>query len=293
MAAMSLVEGDPFEALGIRVLRGRVFTESDHAGSQLVAIVNRKMAERYWPGQDPIGKRLRRGMPETSTPWMTVVGEVDDVKLGSADAETMPQVYQPVTQTVASEGVLAAVGELSATDGWIVLRTRMAPEQMQDSLRATMRKIDPQLPLYQMQTMEHAISKSEAPRRFNTVLISSFAIAAVLLSVLGIYGVIAFSVALREQEMAVRMALGCQRFAVILLILNSGAKLAGVGCGLGLLGAVAASRLLSSFLFEVSPFDPAVLAFSAVAMLLLALAASALPAGRASSTNPMLALRGE
>jgi predicted permease len=293
MAAMSLVDGDPFEALGIRVLRGRVFTESDNAGSHLVAIVNRKMAERCWPGQDPIGKRLRRGLPETSTPWMTVVGEVDDVKLGPADAETMPQVYQPVTQTVASEGVFAAVGELSAADGWIVLRTRMAPEQMEDTLRATLRRIDPQLPLYQVQTMEQAISKSEAPRRFNTVLIALFAIAAVLLSVLGIYGVVSFSVALREQEMAVRMALGSQRSAVILLILSSGARLAAVGCGLGLLGAVAASRLLRSFLFEVSPFDPGVLALSAIAMLLLALAASALPAGRASSTDPMLALRGE
>jgi predicted permease len=293
MAAMSLVESDPFEALGIRVLRGRVFTESDNAGSQLVAIVNRKMAERYWPGQDPIGKRLRRGMPETSTPWMTVVGEVDDVPLGSRDAETMSQVYQPVTQTVASEGVFARPGELSAADGWIVLRSRMASEEMQDTLRATVRKIDPQLPLYQMQTMEHAISKSEAPRRFNTVLISSFAIAAVLLSVLGIYGVIAFSVALREQEIAVRMALGGQRSEVILLILSSGAKLAAVGCGLGLLGAVAASRLLRSFLFEVSPFDPGVLSLSAIAMLLLALAASALPARRASGTDPMLALRGE
>jgi predicted permease len=293
MAAMSLVESDPFEALGIRVLRGRVFTESDYAGSQLVAIVNRKMTERYWPGQDPIGKRLRRGMPETSTPWMTVVGEVDDVKLESRDAETMPQVYQPVTQTVASEGVFANPGELSGADGWIVLRSRMAPEGMQDTLRATVRKIDPQLPLYQMQTMEHAISKSEAPRRFNTVLISSFAIAAVLLSVLGIYAVIAFSVALREQEMAVRMALGGQRSEVILLILSSGAKLAAVGCGLGLLGAVAASRLLRSFLFEVSPFDPGVLSLSAIAMLLLALVASALPARRASSTDPMLALRRE
>jgi predicted permease len=293
MAAMSLVESDPFEALGIRVLRGRVFTESDNAGSQLVAIVNRKMAERYWPGQDPIGKRLRRGMPETSTPWMTVVGEVDDVTLESRDAETMPQVYQPVTQTVASEGVFASPGELSAADGWIVLRSRMAREGMQDTLRATVRKIDPRLPLYQMQTMEHAISKSEAPRRFNTVLISSFAIAAVLLSVLGIYAVIAFSVALREQEMAVRMALGGQRSEVILLILRSGAKLAAVGCGLGLLGALAASRLLRSFLFEVSPFDPGVLSLSSIAMLLLALAASALPARRASSTDPMLALRGE
>jgi predicted permease len=293
MAATSLVERDSFEALGIRVLRGRVFSESDNAGSPLVAIVNRKMAERYWPGQDPIGKRLRRGMQETSTPWLTVVGEVDDVKLDAPDAETTPQVYLPVPQTVAGEGVFAAAGELSGTDGWIVLRSHMAPEQMEDTLWATMRKIDPQLALYQMQTMEQAISKSEAPRRFNTVLISSFAIAAVLLSVLGIYGVIAFSVALREEEIAVRIALGCQRSGVILFILSSGAKLAAVGCALGLLGAVVTSRLLRSFLFEVSPFDPGVLALSAMAMLLLALAASALPARRASSTDPMLALRGE
>jgi predicted permease len=293
MAAMSPVRGDPFKALGIRLLRGRAFTESDKAGSQLVAIVNRKMAERYWPGQNPIGKRLRRGMSETATPWMTVVGEVDDAKLGSPDAETMPQVYQPVAQTVASEGVFATAGEMSGTDGWIVLRSRIAPEQMETMLRAAVQKIDPQLPLYQMQTMEHAITDSEAPRRFNTVLISSFAIAAVLLSVLGIYAVIAFTVALREQEIAVRMALGCQRSGVLVLILSSGVKLAAVGCALGLLGALAVSSLLRSFLFDVSPFDPGVLALSAVAMLLLALAASALPARRASSTDPMLALRGE
>jgi predicted permease len=293
MAAMSMVEGDPFEALGIRLLRGRVFTESDKAGSQLVATVNRKMAERYWPGQDPIGKRLRRGMPETATPWMTVVGEVDDVKMGSPDEETMPQVYQPVMQMVASEGVFASAGELSATEGWIVLRSSVAPKLMENMLRDTVQKIDPQLPLYQMRTMEQAISRSEAPRRFNTVLISSFAIAALLLSVLGIYAVIAFSVALREQEIAVRMALGCQRSGVLVLILGSGVKLAAIGCGIGLLGGVAASRLLRSFLFEVSPFDPGVLALSAFAMLLLALAASALPARRASSTDPMLALRGE
>jgi predicted permease len=293
MAAMSMVSGDPFRALGMRLLRGRLFAESDKADSQLVAIVNRKLAQRYWPGQDPIGKRLRRGMPETATPWMTVVGEVDDVKLGSPDGETAQQVYQPVTQTVATEGVFAAAGELSATEGWIVLRAHVAPEQMENSLRAVMRSLDPQLPLYQMQTMEHAISGSEAPRRFNTVLISSFAIVAVLLSVLGIYSVIAFTVALREQEMALRMALGCQRSGVLTLILASGVKLAAVGCVLGLLGALAASRLLRSFLFGVSPFDPVVLSLSALAMLLLALASSALPAKRAAGTDPMLALRGE
>jgi hypothetical protein len=168
MAAMSLVESYPFEALGIRVRRGRVFTESDNANSQLVAIVNRKMAERYWPGQDPIGKRLRRGLPDTSTPWMTVVGEVDDVKLGSPDAETIPQVYQPITQTVASEGVLASAGELSGTDGWIVLRSRTAPE-MENALRATMRNLDPQLPLYQMQTMaRHLEERGAATLQYRT-----------------------------------------------------------------------------------------------------------------------------
>jgi ABC-type antimicrobial peptide transport system permease subunit len=232
-------------------------------------------------------------MPETTTPWMTVVGEVDDVKMGSPDEETTQQVYQPVTQTVASEGVFATAGELSATAGWIVLRSRVSPEQMENTLRAAVQKIDPQLPLYQMRTMEQAISDTEAPRRFNTVLISSFAMAALLLSVLGIYAVIAFSVALREQEIAVRMALGCRRSGVLMLILGSGVKLAAVGCALGLLGAVAAARLLRTFLFDVSPFDPAVLTLSAVAMLLLALTASALPAKRASGTDPMLALRGE
>jgi predicted permease len=293
MAAISMVSGDPLQALGVRVLRGRDFTQADNANSQLVALVNRKMAQRYWPGQDPIGKRLRRGVPETASPWMTVVGEVDDVKLGSRDAETMPQVYQPVTQTVASEGAFASPGELGGGDGWIVLRSRMAPEQMEDTVRAAVKEIDPQLPIYQMQTMEHAISKSEEPRRFHTVLISSFASAAVLLSILGIYAVIAFSVALREKEMALRMALGLQRSGVVWLVLGSGARLAAMGCGLGLVGALGASRLLGSFLFEVSPVDPGVMVVCSFAMLVLALAASALPARRASGTNPMLALRGE
>jgi predicted permease len=293
LASMSMVSGDPFQALGMRLLRGRYFAESDKAGSQLVAIVNQKMAQHYWPGQDPIGKRLRRGMSETATPWMTVVGEVDDVKLGSLDKETAQQVYQPVAQTVETEGVFAAAGELSADYSYIVLRTGLPPEQMENALRGVVRSLDPQLPLESVQTMGHAISGSEVPRRFNTVLISSFALIAVLLSVLGIYSLIAFSVALREQEMALRLALGCQRSGVQALVLRSGVKLAAVGCVLGLLGALGAARLLRSFLFGVSPFDPAVLVLSAAAMLVLALASSALPARRAASTDPMQALRGE
>jgi predicted permease len=293
LATVSLLRGEPIQALGIRLLRGRTFTEADNAGSQLVALVNSKLAERYWPGQDPIGKRLRRGMPETATPWMTVVGEVDSVKMGSPDERTTEQFYQPVAQTAISEGDFATAGEVNANDGYILLRTRMNPEQMENSLRATVHGIDPQLRFYHIQTMEHAIDGSEAPRRFNTILISCFALVAVLLSVLGIYSIIAFTVALREQEMALRMALGCQRSGVLALILGSGVKLAAVGCVIGLVGALAASRLLRSFLFEVSPFDPAVLTFSAVAMLLVALLASAIPARRASNTDPILALRGD
>jgi predicted permease len=293
LAMVSLLRGDLIQALGIRLLRGRTFTEADNAGSQLVALVNSRLAQRYWPGQDPIGKRFRRGMQETKTPWMTVVGEVDSVKMGSPDERTADHFYQPVDQTAISEGDFASAGEVNADYGYIVLRTHVEPEQMENALRATVHKIDSQVPLYHIQTMEHAITGSEAPRRFNTILISCFALVAVLLSVLGIYSIIAFSVALREQEIAVRMALGCQRSGVLMLILSSGVKLAAVGCALGLLGALAASSLLRSFLFDVSPFDPGVLALSAVAMLLLALAASALPARRASTTDPMLALRGE
>jgi len=293
LVTLLMVQGDPLQALGIRMLRGRFFTESDKADSQPVTIVNRKLAEHFWPGQNPVGKRLRRGMPETPTPWLTVVGVVDDVKLGSLDGETAEQFYQPATQQVVSEGAFASAGELAANSGYIVLHTNTPPEQMENSLRAAVRNVDPQLPLIGMQTMEQLISGSEAPRLFNTVLISSFAIIALLLAVLGIYSVIAFSVALREQEMAIRMALGCQRQGVLRLVLTSAMKLGAIGCLLGLLAAASVSHLLRSFLFGVSPFDPLVLMLSAGVMLSFALAASTLPATRAATINPILALRGD
>jgi ABC-type antimicrobial peptide transport system permease subunit len=141
--------------------------------------------------------------------------------------------------------------------------------------------------------MVHAVSDSEAPRRFNTALISAFAAVAVLLAILGIYSVIAFSVAMRVQEMAIRIALGSQRGEILRLVLMAGAKLAVVGCVLGLAGAAAASKLLSTFLFGVSPYDPLVLSVSAVGILLLALAASALPARRAAHVDPNQVLRAE
>ena len=211
LATTSQVIGNFFPAMGIPLLRGRFFTDSDRHGAQLVVIVNHKMAQHFWPGQDPIGKRVRIGTPEMQTPWMTVVGEVADVKLTSPDEPSKEQYYTAVDQGEDIAGSLAQPTDLNGNDGFIVLRSLVPAEQMENAMRAAVRSIDPLLPLTQVQTMEHVVSQSEAPRRFNTVLIGSFAFAAVLLAVLGIYSVIAFSVASRVQEMAIRMALGSQR----------------------------------------------------------------------------------
>ena len=293
LACVSLTQGDFFRAMGIPLLRGRFFTESDKAGAPLVVIVNRKLAGHYWPGQDPIGKRLRLGTPESQTLWLTIVGEVADVKQASPDVDTQEQYYQPVGQFEASIGPFGSPTDINGNGVFITLRTALPPEQMENALRSTIRSLDRQLAVTNLQTMEQAVSDSEAPRRFNTAVITAFAVGSVLLAVLGIYSVIAFSVALRVQEMAIRMALGSQRAGIIGLILASGARLAAAGCGIGLVGAWAASRLLRSFLFQVDAFDPLLLALAVVTIFLLAVAASVLPAGRAASIDPMHALRME
>lgn len=287
----SSVMGDYFHAAGIPLIRGRGFTSADTAKSPLVCVVNRTLAEHFWPGQDPIGKRLHWGMKETPLPWMTIVGEVGDIKQTSPADPTQYQVYQPASQNEASFGTFAPPDALNSQGGSIVLRTSFAPDQMIHALRATVRAIDPQLPLTQVQSMDKTVSTTEAPRRFNAALISGFAAAAVLLAFLGIYSVIAFTAAMRTQEMAIRLALGSQRSGVLRLILVSGARLGLIGCAIGTVGALFAARVIRSLLFEVSPFDPVVLVFAAVSIFLLALLASYVPAWRAASVEPMKALR--
>lgn len=294
LATAIMVEGDYFHAMGIPLLHGRLLTPDDKKGAQLVTVVTKTLADKAWPGQDPIGKRLHIGTANMNLPWAIVVGEVADIKEGSPDKPIKPEWYTAYDQRIDSEGSLGGQpGELIGNGGYTVLRSSMPPEQMQNALLATVRSIDPQLPLTQVQTMEHAISDSEAPRRFNTALIGSFAAIAVLLAVLGIYSVIAFSVALRVQEMAIRMALGSQRAGIVRLILVAGTKLALIGCVIGLVGAFAASRLLGSLLFGVSAFDPMVMSAAAISLLLLALVASLIPAWRAASVNLTNTLRSE
>jgi putative ABC transport system permease protein len=295
LATPILIEGDYFPAVGTPLLHGRFLTPADNAkGAQLVVLVNHAFTEHFWPGKNPIGKRMRIGTSEMVTPWATIVGEVADVKEGSPDASPRMQYYGPVEQ---AENFFGSLGnpatDLNGNGGYIVLRTSLPPELMENQIRATVRSLDPQLPLTALQTMEHAISDSEAPRRFNTVLISSFAAAALLLAILGIYSVIAFTVAMRVHEMAIRMALGSQRSGIVGLVLLSGLKLAAAGSIIGLAGAIAASRLLKSFVFGVSTLDPFVLVVAAVLVLMLAMAASLVPARRAATINPTQALRAE
>ncbi len=287
--------GNYFRAAGIPLLRGRDFTPvDDRAGAALVVIVNRTLAEYYWPGQDPIGKRLHRGPAEATTiPWATVVGEIGDVKELAADVPTMNQAYFPASQAKADAGPFATPDMLVGNGGSIVLRSQQPPEQMAGELRAAVRSIDPQLPLTQLESMEAVVDEGQAPRRFTTALVSSFAAAAVLLALLGIYGVIAYSTAQRTQEMAIRLALGSQRSSVMRLILISSAKLGLLGCGIGALATVFATRLLGSLLFAVDPLDPIVIVLAALAIFLLTLAASAIPAYRAGSIEPVEALRAQ
>jgi ABC-type antimicrobial peptide transport system permease subunit len=220
-----------------------------------------------------------------------VVGEIGDVKELAADVPTTNQLYFPVSQAKADVGSFATPDMLDGRGGSIVLRSQQPPEQMVSAVRAIVRSLDPQLPLTQVESMENIVEEGQAPRRFNTALISSFAAAALLLALLGVYSVIAYSAAQRTQEMAIRLALGSQRSGVMRLILVSSARLGLLGCAIGGLAAVFATRLLRSLLFAVDPLDPVVIVLAALSIFLLALAASTIPAYRASCIEPIEILR--
>lgn len=287
----TITDGDYFRTMGIPLIEGRFFSEKDNANAPLVIIVNQSMARHCWPGQQAIGKRMHAGNPKKGLPWLTVVGIVGDTKLGPRDEPTQDQWYVPEEQP-ASLGISDPSGKPpSPVGGYIAVRSALPPEQMIQTLRLTVAEIDPLLGLQQIRPMTGAIVNIEAPRRFNTDLISTFALVALLLAMVGIYAVVAFSVSLRTQEIAIRMALGSQRAGIVRLVLTSATKLALVGCALGILGALAASQIIRSFLLQVRPTDPFIYTLSISVILLAALLASVLPAIRATSADPVEALR--
>jgi predicted permease len=290
-APFAITYGDYFRAMLIPLLNGRYFSDGDRSNSLPVVIINQSMAKHCWPGQRAIGKRMHVGNPQKGLPWATVVGVVADTKGGSRDEPTMDQWYMPAQQPATLFGSEPSGKLTDPVSAYITLRSALPPEQMVQTLRSTVADVDPLLALQQVQPMTDAISNVEAPRRFNTDLVTAFALGALLLAVTGIYAVVAFSVSLRSHEIAIRMALGAQSAGIARLVLTLGAKLALVGCALGVLGSLAVSRLVSSFLFQVSATDPLIYLAGVGVMVLMALVASALPATRAASTEPIDALR--
>ncbi len=290
-AMFATVYGDYFRAMDIKLVDGRYFTPDDRSNSALVVIVNQSMARHCWPGQSALGKRMHVGNPQKGYPWATVVGVVGDVKMGSGDEPSEDQWYKPAEQPTVLNGSDYSGRLTGPASGYITLRSALPPEQMTQTLRSTVAEVDPMLALQEVQPMEAAISNVEAPRRFNTDLITTFAVGALLLAITGIYAVVAFSVSLRTQELAIRIALGAQRIGIAKLVLISAARLTLLGCGLGILGSLAVSRLVSSFLFEVSATDPFIYVAGVLVMMIVALIASALPAVRAAQADPRHALR--
>jgi predicted permease len=290
-ASFGTIEGDYFRSLGIPMLQGRMFITEDRADAPLVIIVNQSMAEHSWPGRNALGKRMHVGNPKKGLPWATVVGIVGNTKIGSRDEPDSDQWFAPATQPAILYGQKSSWKLAESAGGYIILRSVLPPNQMRETLRATIAEIDPMLALQHVSTMSDIVSESEAPRRFNTSIISAFALVALALAIAGIYAVVAFSVSLRTQEIAIRMALGAQRKGIARLVLVSATRLALVGCAFGVLASFAVSRVVTSFLFNVTATDPAIVAGSVLIMLLVALLASVLPATRAASADPIQALR--
>jgi putative ABC transport system permease protein len=276
----SVILGQYLQVLGVPLLRGRYFTEQDNDGSTHVLIVSKSLAQRYWPNQEAIGKRLKWGPPESKDPWLTIVGVVGDVKQGALEAETALHTYEPFLQNTGSSMNVA-------------VRASGDPAGLASALRVAVWTIDSQLAVAQMQTMDQVISDSTTPRRFNLFLLAGFALLALILSAIGIYGVIAYSVVCRVHEIGIRMALGAQHRDVIRLVVGQGLLLLAIGIVVGILGALALTRSLASLLYGIRPADPITFVCVVVILAGVALLASYIPARRATKVDPMIALRYE
>jgi putative ABC transport system permease protein len=269
-----------FQTMGIPLSQGRDFNARDTKDSPDALIINQVMAERFWPGENPLGKFIQLSAERTR--WREVVGVVGNEKLSGLDNEIGPAIYVPLTQNSFPNAMRQI---------FIVARTEGEPMSLASVIQKELRAIDEQQALFQIRTLDEVISNSLAQRRFNSLLMVIFAALAGLLAAVGIYGVIAYSVTQRTHEIGVRLALGAQPFDVLKMVLGQGVRLSLVGIALGLVASFALTRVLSSLLYGVSATDP--ITFLGIPLLLTAVAllASYLPARRATKVDPMIALR--
>ncbi|HZS07631.1 MAG TPA: ABC transporter permease [Blastocatellia bacterium] len=275
------VSNDYFRAMGIALKRGRAFTDADRANTPPVGVVNETLARRFWPNEEAIGKRIRWGGWNPGG-WLEIVGVAADVKMSALEADSPPTVYMPAFQ----------IPRLRRA-ALFIARTSGDPAGLIAALRREVSAVDAELPVYDVQTMNQVVADSVAQRRFTMWLLAIFAVAALVLAAIGLYGVLAYAVAQRTQEIGIRMALGARRADVLALVLGQGMALALTGVAVGLIASFAMTHLMRSLLFGVSATDP--LTFAGVAVLLagVALVACYVPARRATKVDPMIALRYE
>jgi putative ABC transport system permease protein len=271
-----------FESLGIELKAGRFFTDADTTTSQPVVIINQKMAELVWPNENPLGQRIKWGVDVSTSPWMTVVGVVGNVKDGGLDAQLLAQAYAPSPQ---------ALGP-GPTVNLVVRSTRDAGSLLTD-LRNTIQRIDPSLPVPGAQSLTEMIGDSLRPRRFSLTVVSIFALVGLVLAAIGIYGVLANVVAQQSREIGIRLALGATPGTVTWVVVQRALIMMAIGTSLGIAGAFAVTRLMAGMLYEVRPTDAIAFIGAAVVMGSLALIASAIPAWRAARVDPLVTLRSE
>jgi putative ABC transport system permease protein len=249
-------------------------------GAQPVAVVNERLVSRYFPNEDPIGRRITLGLPRPGNPWITIIGVAQNVPHRAVDSKVEPDWYMSSAVSIQRHRFL-------------FVRSALPAPLLMAGVRKEMASIDPHQPLTSVKTMEEVISTTTAPRRFTALLLGVFAAIALLLAAVGIYSVISYSIALRTQEIGIRMALGARRPTILLMVMRKGMLLTVIGTTIGLAGAFALTRWMSSMLFGVTASDPATYLSVVLVSLGAAVLACALPARRATKVDPLVALRYE
>jgi predicted permease len=276
-SANNIVSDGYFETLDIEIIRGRAFEPADREGAMPVAVVSRTFAERAWPGEDAVGKRLRA---DTDGEWLTVVGVAVDVKNQMLSEEIEPMIYYPVRQRYSAAGLLVVRGDAAAG-------------RMTDAMLSTLRDVDPALSLDLPQRLEAYTAIGILPQRIGAAVTTALGLIALLLSTIGVYGVIAYMVSQRTREIGIRLALGANRADLIRLVLRGGLRLALPGLAIGFVLAVGLGRIMRGFILGVAPGDAVTFVLMPAILLAAVVLASIGPARRASAVEPLKALRAE
>jgi putative ABC transport system permease protein len=283
VADTQIISPDYFRAMGISLMRGRFLNDEDAILPPASVIVNQSLAGKVWPGTNPIGRRIRLG---PNYPWLSVVGVVADIKNHGANVPTKPEMYF----LLSGRPFQIWVDLRSMT---LVVRATSAPGQMVSAIRGQLKQLDPELPIFKISTLKQVVSSSVAQTRFPALTLSLFACTALILAAIGVYGVLAYTVAQSRHEIGVRMALGAQQGQILRFFLGQGAKWAALGGCAGLLAALILVRFIRTMLFEIGPYDPRIFLAVAAVLSVVVLIACGIPALRATKVDPMAASRGE